>query len=114
VDFSYVWGDALDVMDRQAPDLRLINLETAVTTHDEPLPKGINYRMHPANLPVLDAAGVEGCMLANNHVLDWGVEGLLETLESRSSVVRACIQEAIEAPFFTAPRMPTPKEGSVL
>jgi poly-gamma-glutamate synthesis protein (capsule biosynthesis protein) len=82
VDFAYVWGDVLAEIDRQAPDLRLINLETAVTTHDEPLPKGINYRMHPANLPVLDAAGVEGCVLANNHVLDWGVEGLLETLDS--------------------------------
>lgn len=39
---------------------------------------------------------------------------LLETMESRSSVARACTQEAIEAPFFTAPRMPMPKEGSVL
>lgn len=39
---------------------------------------------------------------------------LLETLESRPSVVQACTQEAITAPFFTAPRIPTPKEGSVL
>ena len=32
----------------RAPDARIINLETAVTTHAEPWPrKGINYRMHP-------------------------------------------------------------------
>lgn len=32
----------------KAPDARIINLETAVTTNDEPWPrKGINYRMHP-------------------------------------------------------------------
>ncbi|MCH4564892.1 CapA family protein [Halomonas sp. EGI 63088] len=80
-DFAYIWGDALEELDRLAPDLRLVNLETAVTTSDDAQPKGINYRMHPANLPVLGAAGVEGCVLANNHVLDWGPDGLVETLE---------------------------------
>ena len=39
-------------MEAQAPDVRLINLETAVTTHDRPWPgKGINYRVHPGALP---------------------------------------------------------------
>lgn len=80
VDFAYVWGDALAWLERQAPDLRLINLETAVTTSDAAEPKGIHYRMHPANLPVLAAAGVDACVLANNHVLDWGRQGLGETL----------------------------------
>ncbi|ATJ81946.1 CapA family protein [Halomonas beimenensis] len=82
VDFSYVWGEALAVLDELAPDLRLINLETAVTVSEDAEPKGIHYRMHPDNLPVLTAAGVEACVLANNHVLDWGVAGLLETLEA--------------------------------
>jgi poly-gamma-glutamate synthesis protein (capsule biosynthesis protein) len=36
--------------------------------------------MNPANAPVLAAARVDCCMLANNHVLDWGGEGLRETL----------------------------------
>lgn len=81
VDYAYVWGDALAELEALAPALRLINLETAVTTCDEAQPKGINYRMHPANVPLLQAAGVDGCVLANNHVLDWGRAGLLETLE---------------------------------
>ncbi|HSM22431.1 MAG TPA: CapA family protein, partial [Rubrivivax sp.] len=60
-----LWGDALDVMERLAPDLRIVNLETAVTTHDEPWPgKGIHYRMHPANVGVQTAAGVDCCVLA--------------------------------------------------
>jgi poly-gamma-glutamate synthesis protein (capsule biosynthesis protein) len=33
--------------------------------------KGINYRMHPANTPVLKAAKIDCCVLANNHILDW-------------------------------------------
>lgn len=86
VDYDYVWGDALDVWKRQAPDLNLINLETSVTTSDSPWPgKGIHYRMHPVNIEVLTAAGVDYCSLANNHVLDWGRPGLLETMSTLGS-----------------------------
>lgn len=80
---AYPWGVALEVLERAAPDLRLINLETAVTRHPRPWPgKGINYRMHPANLACLQAAAIQYCGLANNHVLDWGRAGLRETLSS--------------------------------
>lgn len=42
----------------KAPDARIINLETAVTTNDEPWPrKGINYRMHPGGGRVCSALG---------------------------------------------------------
>lgn len=81
VPFSYIWGDALAVLERVAPDARIINLETAVTTSGDHLRgKGIHYRMHPRNAPVLSAARLDVCSLANNHVLDWGYAGLLETL----------------------------------
>src|SRR3970040_1005590 len=50
VDFSYIWGVALAALDRMAPDARIVNLETSVTTASEPWPKGINYRMHPENV----------------------------------------------------------------
>ena len=42
--------------------------------------KGIHYRMHPANMRCLTAAQIDCCVLANNHVLDWGYAGLAETL----------------------------------
>jgi poly-gamma-glutamate capsule biosynthesis protein CapA/YwtB (metallophosphatase superfamily) len=81
--FAYVWGDALDALQRLKPDLRLINLETSITaSSDFWKDKGINYRMHPQNIPVLTAAGINFCSLANNHVLDWGYAGLLETLRT--------------------------------
>lgn len=82
VDYDYVWGDALEALRRARPHLRIVNLETAVTTSKEADPKGINYRMHPGNVPVLAAAGIDCCVLANNHVLDWGERGLLDTLKS--------------------------------
>jgi len=81
--FSYVWGDALDELQQQKPDLRLMNLETSITaSNDFWKDKGINYRMHPKNIPVLTQAGINFCALANNHILDWGYAGLLETLQN--------------------------------
>jgi poly-gamma-glutamate synthesis protein (capsule biosynthesis protein) len=82
VDAAYVWGAALDELRRARPDARIINLETSVTRNDEPWPKGINYRMSPENAACLTAAGIDCCVLGNNHVLDWGRPGLLETLRT--------------------------------
>jgi poly-gamma-glutamate synthesis protein (capsule biosynthesis protein) len=80
VDLAYVWGTALDELDWRQPDVRIINLETSITRSDEFAPKGINYRMSPENAGSLARAGIDCCVLANNHVLDWGRSGLLETL----------------------------------
>ena len=79
-DPAYIWGDALAELERAGPAARIVNLETAVTSSDEWMDKGINYRMHPANVACLAAARIDCCALANNHVLDWGRSGLLETL----------------------------------
>jgi len=86
VDFSYIWGEALAELDRMAPDARVVNLETAVTTSGDYEDKGINYRMHPDNIPCITAARVDCCSLANNHILDWGYPGLSETLETLKKV----------------------------
>ena len=80
VPLAYVWGDALRELAQRRPAARIINLETSVTRSDRPWPKGINYRMHPANVGCLAAADIDCCVLANNHVLDWEREGLRETL----------------------------------
>ncbi|MFW6290000.1 MAG: CapA family protein, partial [Mariniphaga sp.] len=82
----YIWGDALKVWHENLPESKLINLETSITTHHTPWPgKGINYRMSPENVNVLTAAGIDHCSLANNHIMDWSKEGLLETLNTLQS-----------------------------
>ena len=79
---SYVWGAALSVLAEIKPRASLVNLETSVTTSDDFWPhKGINYRMHPANVGCLQAAHIDVCTLANNHVIDFGRSGLIETLD---------------------------------
>lgn len=79
---AYVWGDALTELEHRRPDVRLANLETSITRRGTPWPgKGIHYRMHPANAGCLTVARFDVCTLANNHVLDYGVDGLVDTLD---------------------------------
>jgi poly-gamma-glutamate synthesis protein (capsule biosynthesis protein) len=81
VEFSAIWGDALQEFQREEPQVKVINLETAITRSDTPWEgKDVHYKMSPENVPCLTAAGIDCCVLANNHMLDWGVPGLLDTL----------------------------------
>lgn len=85
VGFSWPWGDSLATLDDVAPDVRVINLETSVTRIEEFAPaKAVHYRMHPRNLPCLAVARPDACALANNHVLDFGSQGLQDTLDALS------------------------------
>lgn len=79
--FESPWGTTLPLLAAEG-DLNIINLETSVTTHPIPWPdKVFNYRMHPANaVPILEAAKIDFVCLANNHTLDFGTEGLVETI----------------------------------
>ncbi len=95
VGFDYIWGDALIELKRRKPGARIINLETALTRSTRPEPKGVNYKMNPANFAAITAAGIDCCVLANNHVLDWGCSGLLDTL---------CALEQAEVPYAGAGR----------
>ncbi|MEU6525881.1 CapA family protein [Streptomyces sp. NPDC046924] len=80
---SWPWGEALRLLDGTAPDVRIVNLETSITRSDAFAPgKAVHYRMHPANVPALTVARPDVCVLANNHVLDFGRAGLAETLET--------------------------------
>jgi poly-gamma-glutamate synthesis protein (capsule biosynthesis protein) len=63
------------------PDLTIGNLETPVTTRGTILKKEYNYRSSPLALPALAAAGFDAVNLANNHVMDYGAEGLLDTMD---------------------------------
>ncbi|MEV6324060.1 CapA family protein [Nocardia sp. NPDC051787] len=83
VDFRRPWGDVLSLLAQVDPEVRLINLETSITADGAFAPgKGVHYRMNPDNVPVLTAIAPVVCALANNHVLDFGIPGLVDTLEA--------------------------------
>ena len=75
------WGDTLPLL--QGADLRIINLECAVTEHKRQwsgTPKVFHFRADPAAVEDLRAAHIDACSLANNHTLDFEEQGLLDTL----------------------------------
>jgi len=76
-----VWGDVLPHL-AQA-DLRIVNLECALTNHLQPwtrTEKMFHFRADPEAVRVLQAAHIDACMLANNHILDYEERGLRDTL----------------------------------
>ncbi|MGO9154738.1 CapA family protein [Mycobacterium sp.] len=90
VDWQWPWGEVLALLDEAAPDVRLINLETTITADGEFAEhKAVCYRMHPDNLPALTALRPDVCALANNHILDFGYQGLTDTV---AALDRAGIQ----------------------
>jgi poly-gamma-glutamate capsule biosynthesis protein CapA/YwtB (metallophosphatase superfamily) len=52
---EYVWGDTLQPdFEVEEPDLRIINLETSISTSMKPWPhKAVHYKMHPLNIDVI-------------------------------------------------------------
>lgn len=81
-DARYPWGDVLPLL--RESDLLLVNLECAITAHQGMWGRGVvkpfYFRSDPKNVAVLQEAGVSFASLANNHALDFEVEGLRETL----------------------------------
>lgn len=61
-------------------DIVFGNLECAVTKRGEKRAKTWNFRAPPKNLAALDKAGFDILNLANNHSMDYGTEGFLDTL----------------------------------
>jgi poly-gamma-glutamate synthesis protein (capsule biosynthesis protein) len=105
--FGDIWGDALPELERRRPHARIVNLETAVTRGIEPEPKGINYKMSPANAGAITVVGIDCCVLANNHVLDWGVPGLMETLTTLEQAGVRCAGAGRDQTAAAAPAILT-------
>lgn len=79
---EYIWGDLLNDKLYKQSQLRIINLETSITTSKHNQNKTVLYKMHPKNIGVIKVANVDYCCMANNHVLDWHEEGLNETIKT--------------------------------
>lgn len=77
-----LWGDVLPVM--LSADCRLVNLECVISslgTEWHPTGKAFHFRARPRAIDFLTAAKIDGVTLANNHVLDYGPEALLDCFQ---------------------------------
>jgi poly-gamma-glutamate capsule biosynthesis protein CapA/YwtB (metallophosphatase superfamily) len=76
-----IWSDVLPLMLKA--DRRLINLECVISDQGrewKPDSKAFHFRAHPRAIDFLRAAKIDCATLANNHVLDYGTDALLECL----------------------------------
>lgn len=87
------WADTTSLIaDDVNGDLNFTNIETVVTDRNDLTPdtKGqggpFNFRTHPNGLRHLAMRGFNVLSLANNHSMDYGLEGLKETLKHTSAL----------------------------
>src|SRR5690606_16110631 len=75
-----VLGGAIHIL-REA-DLAVANLEAPATERNEPILKtGPHLKALPRDLETLQKAGINVFSMANNHILDYGPQGVIDTLE---------------------------------
>lgn len=75
-DFPYAYVNPLFTQD----DVTVANLETPITNQGIPASnKEFVYKSPPEAVPAMRAAGIDLVNLANNHSMDQGIEGLLDT-----------------------------------
>jgi poly-gamma-glutamate synthesis protein (capsule biosynthesis protein) len=78
---AYPWGNTLPAL--QAADFTVVNLECVIARGGRPWtrwPKVFHFRADPVALTALQLAGIDCVTLANNHVLDYEQDALLEML----------------------------------
>lgn len=76
--YTYPWGNLLPQLKKA--DLRMVNLETTLTKSAHVVPKVFNFKADPEMVNVLQEASIDLVSIANNHILDFNQEGLVETL----------------------------------
>ena len=66
-------------------DIAVVNLESAITEQNTIIPKEFNFRTPATALTALQSAGVDVVNEANNHTIDFGPQGLADTLAARAA-----------------------------
>jgi poly-gamma-glutamate capsule biosynthesis protein CapA/YwtB (metallophosphatase superfamily) len=105
-------GDRLDTVFAGLPwfvrsDINMINLEHPVTTGNDPLDKEFVFKMHPRYIRLLQESNILLVNAANNHIYDYGIEGIESTMEYLGSAniayagIGKSLQEAREPVIFS-------------
>jgi len=68
-----------------AYDIFMVNLENPITRSTAKVEKEFNFRMPARYIKTLQGAGINVVNLANNHVGDYGLQGLYDTIANLDS-----------------------------
>jgi hypothetical protein len=94
-------------------DLMVANLECVLTNGGSPIPGKCTLRGNPVWARVLRSAGVDVVSLANNHIMDFGAAGLLDTLEALDEAGIRYVGAGRNATEACAPLLVATEHGKV-
>lgn len=77
---SYIWGNLHPIL--KTMDCNLVNLETTLTRSMKKASKVFNFKSDPKNVAILKEGPIHVINIANNHILDFSKQGLLETVQT--------------------------------
>jgi len=61
-------------------DVAMVNLECPFTTRGDAMQKNFNFRARPELVEILKAGSIDAVTLANNHLKDYGDDGVRDTI----------------------------------
>ena len=101
--YEHAFADMRDLF--LADDLTVINLECPASYAGTRVPKQFNFQCDPAALPIIRADGVEVASQANNHSLDYGADGLLDSIDNIEAAGIASVGAGADAAAAHAPAL---------
>jgi hypothetical protein len=104
----------INPFDRQQPllrsaDLALINVETAISDSTLREPKQYNFRSPVRFAEMMAEAGIDVGSLANNHSLDFGDQGMLDTVDALEDAGVSAVGAGVNRAAALAPSFHTVK-----
>lgn len=78
--FDLYFHGVRDVLEKA--DISIVNLECPFTERGEKLFKNFNFRARPEMVEMLKRASIKAVTCANNHAMDYGVDGMNDTRQT--------------------------------
>ncbi len=92
----------------EADDFTLVNYEGTLTESTDIMDKLWNHKGRPEFVNILPAASVEGATLGNNHIMDYGPQGVSDTL---ANIEKAGISYSIAGDYGEVYGLYVTKDG---
>ena len=70
----------------EADDMTLVNFEGVLTNSNHLVKKAFNIKGKPEYIQILPEAGIEAVSFGNNHRIDYGEQGIADTLAAFASI----------------------------
>lgn len=75
---EYFFKNVKDIFEED--DMTLVNFEGVLTQSDEKVEKQFNIKGEPEYIHILTAAGIDAVSFGNNHRIDYGEQGIADTI----------------------------------